>query len=49
LSGILVIDSIPLKDFLADTFNLDPVRIAAKYPGKRHFKGKNIGKPSGNP
>ena len=30
-------------------FNLDPVRIPAKYPGKRHFKGKNIGKPSGNP
>jgi site-specific DNA-methyltransferase (adenine-specific)/adenine-specific DNA-methyltransferase len=30
-------------------FNLDPVRIPAKYPGKRHFKGGNIGKPSGNP
>jgi site-specific DNA-methyltransferase (adenine-specific)/adenine-specific DNA-methyltransferase len=30
-------------------FNLDPVRIPAKYPGKRHFKGKNIGKLSGNP
>jgi adenine-specific DNA-methyltransferase len=30
-------------------FNLDPVRIPAKYPGKRHFKGQNIGKPSGNP
>jgi site-specific DNA-methyltransferase (adenine-specific)/adenine-specific DNA-methyltransferase len=30
-------------------FNLDPVRIPSKYPGKRHFKGKNIGKPSGNP
>lgn len=31
------------------TFNLDPVRIPAKYPGKRHYKGPNKGKPSGNP
>lgn len=31
------------------TFNLDDVRIPSKYPGKRHFKGPNIGKPSGNP
>lgn len=31
------------------TFNLDAVRIAAKYPGKRHYKGKHVGKPSGNP
>ena len=31
------------------TFNLDPVRVAAKYPGKTHFKGPNRGKPSGNP
>jgi adenine-specific DNA-methyltransferase len=31
------------------TFNLDPVRIPSKYPGKRHFKGPNTGKPSGNP
>jgi len=30
-------------------FNLDDVRIPAKYPGKTHFKGKNKGKPSGNP
>ncbi|MGB8645449.1 MAG: site-specific DNA-methyltransferase [Anaerolineae bacterium] len=30
-------------------FNLDPVRIPSKYPGKRHFKGPNKGKPSGNP
>jgi adenine-specific DNA-methyltransferase len=30
-------------------FNLDPVRVPAKYPGKRHFKGKNRGQPSGNP
>lgn len=31
------------------TFNLDAVRIPSKYPGKRHFKGKNKGQPSGNP
>ncbi len=31
------------------TFNLDPVRIPSKYPGKRNYKGNNIGKPSGNP
>jgi adenine-specific DNA-methyltransferase len=31
------------------TFNLDPVRVPSKYPGKRHFKGPNLGKPSGNP
>ena len=31
------------------TFNLDPVRIAAKYPGKKHFKGPNAGQFSGNP
>ena len=30
-------------------FNLDSVRIPAKYPGKLHFKGPNKGKPSGNP
>jgi DNA modification methylase len=30
-------------------FNLDPVRVPAKYPGKRHFKGPNKGKLSGNP
>jgi len=30
-------------------FNLDSVRVAAKYPGKRHFKGPNRGKPSSNP
>lgn len=30
-------------------FNLDAVRVPAKYPGKRHFKGPNVGKPSGNP
>ena len=32
------------------TFNLDPVRIPQKYPGKTHYKpGDNYGKPSGNP
>ncbi len=30
-------------------FNLDPVRIPAKYPGKTYFKGPKRGKPSGNP
>lgn len=30
-------------------FNLDAVRVPAKYPGKKHFKGPNAGKPSGNP
>lgn len=31
------------------TFNLDNVRIPAKYPGKRSYKGENKGKLSGNP
>lgn len=31
------------------TFNLDSVRVPAKYPGKKHFKGPNKGKYSGNP
>ena len=30
-------------------FNLDDVRVPAKYPGKRHFKGSKKGQPSGNP
>jgi len=30
-------------------FNLDAVRIPSKYPGKRYYKGPNIGKLSGNP
>jgi adenine-specific DNA-methyltransferase len=30
-------------------FCLDRVRIPSKYPGKRHYKGPNIGKYSGNP
>ena len=31
------------------TFHLDSVRVPSKYPGKLHYKGPNIGKPSGNP
>ncbi|MDX2045053.1 MAG: site-specific DNA-methyltransferase [Acidobacteriota bacterium] len=31
------------------TFNLDPVRVPSKYPGKTHFKGEKHGQPSGNP
>lgn len=31
------------------TFNLDSVRVPAKYPGKTHFKGDKQGQPSGNP
>lgn len=30
------------------TFNLDPVRIPSKYPGKRSYKGENKGQLSGN-
>lgn len=30
-------------------FNLDPVRVPSKYPGKRHFKGPKKGQLSGNP
>ena len=31
------------------TFNLDPVRIPSKYPGKKYFKGPKKGELSGNP
>ncbi len=31
------------------SFNLDPVRVPQKYPGKRHFKGPKAGELSGNP
>jgi len=31
------------------TFNLDPIRVPAKYPNKKHFKGPKIGQLSGNP
>lgn len=30
-------------------FNLDGVRVKAKYPGKRHYKGAKKGQISGNP
>jgi len=30
-------------------FNLDPVRVPQKYPGKKHFKGPKAGQFSGNP
>jgi adenine-specific DNA-methyltransferase len=30
-------------------FNLDPVRVPQKYPGKKHFKGPNAGEYSCNP
>lgn len=31
------------------TFNLDSIRVPAKYPGKTHYKGPKRGQPSGNP
>lgn len=31
------------------TWNLDPIRIPSKYPGKRYFKGPRVGQVSGNP
>jgi len=31
------------------TFNLDPVRVPQKYPGKKHYKGPKIGQYSSNP
>jgi len=31
------------------TFNLDPIRVPAKYPDKKHFKGPKAGELSGNP
>ena len=33
----------------AYTFNLDPIRVPQKYPGKKHFKGPNAGKLSCHP
>ena len=30
-------------------FDVDPIRIPQKYPGKRHFKGPKLGQLSGNP
>ena len=31
------------------TFNLDPVRVPSRYPGKKYFKGPKRGQLSGNP
>lgn len=31
------------------TFNLDPIRVPQKYPGKRAFRGEKVGQLSGNP
>lgn len=31
------------------TFNLDPIRVPSKYPGKKHYKGPKKGQLSGNP
>ena len=31
------------------TFNLDPVRVPSKYPGKTYFRGAKRGLPSGHP
>ena len=30
-------------------FNLDPVRVPSKYPGKKYYKGNKKGQLSGNP
>ncbi len=30
-------------------FNLNPIRVPSKYPGKKYFKGPKIGQLSGNP
>lgn len=30
-------------------FDVDPVRVPSKYPGKKHFKGPKAGQLSGNP
>jgi len=31
------------------TFNLDPIRVPAKYPNKKYYKGEKAGQLSGNP
>jgi adenine-specific DNA-methyltransferase len=31
------------------TFNLDPIRVPSKYPGKKYFKGPKLGQLSCNP
>lgn len=30
-------------------FNLDPIRVPQKYPGKKHYKGSKVGQYSSNP
>lgn len=30
-------------------FDVDPIRVPQKYPGKTHYKGPKAGQPSGNP
>lgn len=37
------------KDVNNYIFNLDPIRIPQKYPGKRHYRGNRVGEISGNP
>ena len=34
---------------MSTRLTLDSVRVPSLYPGKRHYKGPNRGKPSGNP
>jgi adenine-specific DNA-methyltransferase len=31
------------------TFNIDPIRVPSKYPGKKYFKGPKVGQLSCNP
>lgn len=37
------------RDTTDYTFNLDPIRVPQKYPGKRAYRGPRKGTPSGNP
>ncbi len=37
------------RDTTEYTFNLDPIRVPQKYPGKRAYRGSKVGQPSGNP
>ena len=37
------------RDTTEYTFNLDPIRVPQKYPGKRAYRGENAGQLSGNP
>ncbi len=40
-----------IKQYIIDNyvFNLDPVRVPQKYPGKKYFKGPKAGQYSSNP